>query len=570
LDRFYRGFCGFPIDLAELLYQSKRLILKVALSAELTVLANRLGRIAESDRRTRDFSLTGLRDALREIIACFPVYRTYIAGLEVSERDTAYIEQAVDEAKRRTPVGDPGVFDFIGDVLLMAQVDGKSERYREQVVSFAMKFQQVTGPVMAKSMEDTVFYRYLRLASLNEVGGDPRRFAIPLEEFHRRNRERAELWPHALLSTSTHDTKRSEDARARIDVISEVPEEWAAAVLRWNTLNQGHKTPVDGELAPSNNDEYLIYQTLVGTWPLVAVNPAMAEAGRADLSPPRPTEVGPTCRLDPDALSDYRSRLEAYLLKAMREAKLFSSWLNPNQAYEEATLNFLAGLLDTSDRNGFLADFLAFQAGLIRSGFHNSLAQLLLKLTVPGVPDLYQGNELWDFSLVDPDSRRPVDYRRRRALLQELKGWDGFGAERLAECLAELVSRPEDGRIKLYVTREALRLRRQHPELFRCGDYRPLEAQGGKASYLCAFLRGFESRAILVAAPRWTQCLLGATGSFADPAIWADTRIPLPAGMSGAYVNCFTRERLILDRELAAADLFSRFPLALLSKADSD
>jgi (1->4)-alpha-D-glucan 1-alpha-D-glucosylmutase len=544
LDRFYRGFCGFPIELDELLYQSKRLILKVALSAELSVLANRLGRIAESDRRTRDFSLTGLRDALREIIACFPVYRTYIAGLEVSERDAAYIGQAVGEAKRRSPVGDPGVFDFIGDVLLMAQVDGKSERYREQVVSFAMKFQQVTGPVMAKSMEDTVFYRYLRLASLNEVGGDPRRFAIPLEEFHRCNRERAELWPHALLSTSTHDTKRSEDVRARIDVLSEVPEAWTAAVSRWNALNRRHKTPVDGEPAPSNNDEYLIYQTLAGTWPLA--------------------------ELDPDALSDYRSRLEAYLLKAMREAKLFSSWLNPNQAYEDATLNFLAGLLDTFGPNEFLADFLAFQADLIRPGFHNSLAQLLLKLTVPGVPDIYQGNELWDFSLVDPDNRRPVDYRRRRTLLQELKSWDSFGAERLAGCLAELASHSEDGRIKLYVTREALRLRRQNPELFRCGGYRPLAAQGGKAGHLCAFLRGFESRAVLIAAPRWTRRLLGAEGSLGDPAVWAGTRIPLPAGMSGAYVNCFTRERLVLDQELAAADLFSRFPLALLVKADPD
>jgi (1->4)-alpha-D-glucan 1-alpha-D-glucosylmutase len=542
LDAFYRSFCGFPIDFDELLYQSKRLILKVGLSAELSVLANRLSRIAESDRRTRDYSLTALRDALREIIACFPVYRTYINGRDVSERDRAYIDTAVEEAKRRSPVGDLSVFDFIRDTLLMVQAEGKSERYREEVLSFAMKFQQVTGPVMAKGMEDTAFYRYLRLVSLNEVGGDPRRFAVSLEEFHRRNLERAERWPHALVSTSTHDTKRSEDVRARINAISEVPDEWTAAVRRWNALNRRHKRLVDGDPAPSNNDEYLIYQTLVGTWPLGEPDPAV--------------------------LSGYRARLEAYLVKAMREAKLFSSWLNPNQAYEEATLGFLAGLLDTSEGNEFLSDFLEFEMRLVYPGFCNSLGQLLMKLTVPGVPDIYQGNELWDFSLVDPDNRRPVDYRRRRALLQELMNWDGLDADRLSEHLVRMTGGMEDGRIKLYLTRETLRLRRRMPELFRCGGYRPLKTQGQRAGHICAFLRCHGSHAVLVAVPRWTWRLLGAEFSLGHSAVWKAARIELPAAFQGGYLNCFTRERLVLEGELAPDQLFSRFPSALLVKAD--
>lgn len=506
------------------------------------MLANRLSRIAESERGTRDFSLTGLRDALREVIACFPVYRTYISERGVSERDAAYVEQAVEEAKRRSPAGDLSVFDFVRDVLLMRRIEGKSDRYREQVLAFAMRFQQMTGPVMAKGMEDTVFYRYLRLVSLNEVGNDPRRFAVSLEEFHRLNSERAQFWPHALLSTSTHDTKRSEDVRARINVIAEIPDLWSAAVLRWNALNLRHKTIIEGETAPSNNDEYLIYQTLVGTWPL----------GEPDSN----------------ERADYRGRLESYLIKAMREAKLFSSWLNPNQAYEEAALKFLAALLDDSGDNDFLLDFRAFLADIIRPGLYNSLAQLLLKLTVPGVPDIYQGNEVWNFSLVDPDNRRPVDYRHRRALLQGLKRWDGLDADALAGPLAELVEGLEDGRIKLYVTREALRLRRQNPDLFRYGGYQALPVEGAKADHVCAFLRSFARDAVLVAVPRWTRRLLGADEPLGSAAAWADTRIVLPAALSGRYVHRFTRERWRLEGELSVAALFARFPVALLSKED--
>jgi (1->4)-alpha-D-glucan 1-alpha-D-glucosylmutase len=543
LDAFYREFSGHRTDFGELLYESKRLIMKVALSSELTVLANRLSRIAESDRRTRDYSLTGLRDALREIIACFPVYRTYVTGAGASERDAAYIDQAVTEAKRRSPAGDLSVFDFIRD-LLRVQTEGKPDRYREQVISFAMKFQQVTGPVMAKGMEDTAFYRYHRLLSLNEVGGDPRRFGVSLDDFHRCKQTYAATWPHSLLSTSTHDTKRSEDVRARLDVLSEVPEEWIAAVRRWSDMNRRRKTRVDGEPAPTGNDEYLIYQTLFGTWPL-------DEPDRA-------------------AMADYGARLEAYLRKALREAKRHSSWINPNLPYEEATFKFLSGLLDGTGRNRFLADFTAFTAGLVRHGLYNSLFQLLLKLTVPGVPDIYQGNELWDFSLVDPDNRRPVDYPLRRNLLHDLKALDGLGPDKLAPRLADMEARMEDGRIKLHVTREALRLRRQFPDLFGQGDYQPLSVVGAKAEHLCAFLRRHGSRVLLVAVPRWTRRLAG--GSEASPGraeLWEDTAILLPPRVSGVYFNGYTRERLNLNgtAPVPAGRLFGKFPLGLMVKA---
>ncbi|WP_077729299.1 malto-oligosyltrehalose synthase [Methylocaldum sp. 14B] len=545
LDAFYRSFCSFPVDFDELLYQSKRLILRVALSSELTVLANRLSRIAESDRRTRDYSLNSLRDALREIIACFPVYRTYVTGRGISETDRNYIELAVEHAKKRSLVGDLTIFDFVRDELLTILAEGKSDRYREQVVSFAMKFQQLTGPAMAKGMEDTAFYRYNRFVSLNEVGGDPRYFGVSLADFHRRNEERSQFWPHSLLSTSTHDTKRSEDVRARIDVLSELPDEWIARVRNWSELNRKKKSMVDGDPAPSRNDEYLIYQTLVGTWPLGELNPESA--------------------------GNYVQRLEAYMVKAMREAKLFSSWLNPNLPYERAVSDFLRKLVTPGEQDEFLRDFRDFLSGITRAGLHNSLAQVLLKLTVPGVPDVYQGNELWDFSLVDPDNRRPVDYERRQLLLNEIKAWDGLTAPELAPKLGEMQSDMSDGRIKLYVTRETLRVRQQDPDLFRRGGYHPLEAEGKKAEHLCAFLRRFGSRTVLVAVPRWILRLgNGALSPLGDGTVWDDTRLTLPPAVAGTYAHCLTREQVTLGgaAPLMATELFSGFPLALLVKVD--
>ncbi|HYY15612.1 MAG TPA: malto-oligosyltrehalose synthase, partial [Gammaproteobacteria bacterium] len=336
LDHIYTAFIGEQTDFDELLYRCKKHIVKVVLASELNVLANQLSRLAQADWRTRDFTLNSLRGALAELVACFPVYRTYITGEHISAEDRRYVDWAVAVAKRRSPTVDISIFDFIREVLLIQAAEGKPEAYREAVVAFAMKFQQYTAPVMAKGLEDTSFYVYHRLVSLNEVGGDPRRFGTSVALFHRANQERARHWPQAMVCTSTHDSKRSEDVRARINVLSELPEEWQAEVKRWHTLNRSKKGLVDDMPAPVPNDEYLLYQTLIGSWPLGEPDEAQYRI--------------------------YCERIEHYMLKAVREAKVQSSWINPNTAYEGALAAFVRNVLEDPEKNAFLAHFRPFQA----------------------------------------------------------------------------------------------------------------------------------------------------------------------------------------------------------------
>ncbi|HYM47834.1 MAG TPA: malto-oligosyltrehalose synthase, partial [Burkholderiaceae bacterium] len=367
---------------AELVYQRKKLIMQTLLSGELMVLATLLDRLSEASRHTRDYTLHALRDALMEFVACVPIYRTYITAAGASELDLTYLERALAVARRRSPAADASVFDFLREVLHPEAVAAKPAWLRTRCIDFAMRLQQFTAPVMAKGLEDTSFYVYNRLVSLNEVGDDPRRFGVSLETFHRANRERLEHWPHALLSGSTHDSKRSEDVRARLHVLSELPQEWGRHVARWNRLNRRHRRELEDTSLPSRNDEYLLYQTLLGVWPLA--------------------------ELDELGLAALRERIEAYMLKAAREAKTDTSWINQSQEYEQALIAFVRALLGTLARNPFLNDFLPFQRRVARLGLFNSLSQTLLKLAAPGVPDIYQGNEIWDFSLVDPDNRRPI------------------------------------------------------------------------------------------------------------------------------------------------------------------
>ncbi|HYQ92843.1 MAG TPA: malto-oligosyltrehalose synthase, partial [Candidatus Competibacteraceae bacterium] len=440
LTQIYANFIETEIDFAELLYWCKRLIMNTALASELNVLATQLSRIAEADRNTRDFTLHGLHGALKEVVAWFPVYRTYVTPAGVSEEDKRYVNWAISVAKKRSQVTDIGIFDFLHNVLLTLETEDKPTAFREQVIAFAMKFQQYTGPLMAKGLEDTAFYRYNRLASLNEVGGDPTRFSVSVNGFHHANQERARLWPHSLLATSTHDSKRSEDVRARLNVLSEVPEAWEKRLQRWSRLNQNERRLVDNKPAPSRNDEYLLYQTSLGAWPLEDLDEAGLEA--------------------------FRQRIENYMLKAVKEAKVHSSWVNPNPEYEGAIVAFIQALLKPG-KNRFLEDFLPDQRRIARLGLFNSLSQTLIKLTAPGVPDIYQGTELWDFSLVDPDNRRPVDYERRRALLTELQTLVETAGDDLAGRVRGLLDRMEDGRPKLYVNWRTLRMRREQSELFR-------------------------------------------------------------------------------------------------------
>jgi (1->4)-alpha-D-glucan 1-alpha-D-glucosylmutase len=555
-------------------YEAKGLMLRTALASETNVLARALNRISEQNRRTRDFTLSALRNALREVITAFPVYRTYItcdsltpnpspgptgegepfpitlppchpATLPpVSDRDRRAIVRAVALAKRRNPASDPSVFDFLADVLLLREDAGNegalSEQERDERCRFVMKFQQLTGPVMAKGVEDTAFYRYNRLVALNEVGGDPAAFGASVAEFHRENAERARRWPHGLLTSSTHDTKRSEDVRARIAVLSELPREWRAAVNRWARLNRRGKTRVEGASAPDRNDEYLFYQTVLGAWPWDAATPD----------------------------EEFVARIEAFMLKAAREAQVHTSWVNPDPAYEEALQRFVRAALDTSRPNPFLEDLATLREIVAHAGVINALAQQLLKLTAPGVPDVYQGTELWDQSLVDPDNRRPVDYRQRERLLRGLQR--RRPGRRLA---ADLLETKADGRVKLYLSSRALACRTADPDLFARGAYIPLAAEGAAADHVVAFARRDAANEFITVVPR---LVVGLTGKeLVDPIgpeIWGDTRLLLPDAEPGTrYRDLFTGETIKATASgggptLPIAGIFATLPFALLER----
>ncbi len=540
LTRIYHRFIGHAVDFEEILYERKKLVIFGVLSSELTVLANLLDDIAQTDRHTRDFTYHRLREALAEIVACFPVYRTYITASQLSEQDRRYLKWALSQAKKRSRAADISVFDFIHR-LLARDVDADYPAdVAHAVVQFIARFQQYTAPVMAKGMEDTSFYVYNRLVSLNDVGFSPTMFGITPAAFHHAVRQRRQHWPLAMVSTSTHDSKRSEDVRARIDVLSEMPEEWRRHLGRWRRLNRAKRRLVVDGRAPSRNDEYLIYQTLLGVWP---------------------PDEGP--------LDGLGARLEQYLLKAVREAKVHTSWINPNEEYEEAVRHFIGALLRRPARNAFVADFTPFAHRVARFGLLNSLSQTLWKLTLPGVPDIYQGNEVCTFSLVDPDNRRAVDYRARRALLAELQQAAQHHAG-LPRLLRGLLDGLADGRAKLYLTWRALRLRRELPELFLQGDYQGLAAEGGRAEHLCAFARRHGQRCIISAVPRWYCRLERASDGSDDPAVvWGDTRIVLPEDAPRHYRDVLSGARLVaepLDDEqtLPASTLLAHWPVALL------
>jgi (1->4)-alpha-D-glucan 1-alpha-D-glucosylmutase len=544
MERIYRNFIDEGTNFDDLAYRCRKLIARVALASELSVLANRLAHIALSKRRTCDFTLNSLRDALTEVVASFPVYRTYVTPSGISENDARYIRLAVASAKWRSPAADTSFFDFIGEVLLTRIAEGQDPAYRNAVTGFAMKFQQFTSPVMAKGLEDTAFYRSNRLVSLNDVGSDLQRFGITTAEFHLANQERLRSWPHSMLATSTHDSKRSEDVRARINVLSEISGLWRLRLRDWQRLNRRHKRLVNDKPAPLPNDEYLLYQTLVGAWPAEPLS-------------------------DENDWKIFRERIENYMLKAVREAKQYTSWINRNADYETAVSSFVRALLTSGEKNQFLDDFLPFQRRIARIGIWNSLSQTLLKLTCPGVPDIYQGNELWDFSLVDPDNRRPVDFVRRQQAFANIRGL-GSGPDALSR--GRLIETPEDGRLKLYLTWKTLCLRKQRPNLFQAGEYVPLAVAGAKANHVVAFTRKYEGTSVLVIVPRLVASLLNDNDIDLPPIgpkVWEDTHVLLPfCDGSETYQNAFTGEVLNLQKhggyaKIDVAQVFAEFPLAL-------
>jgi len=567
----YGRMTGQPFRFGDIAYQSKKLILDATMSAELHVLARRLDRISEHHRWSRDFTLFSLQEALAEVIACFPVYRTYIRGVKniVGDEDHHCILSALRTAKRRNPAVSESVFDFVASVLLLQDPEGISEADRAARRDFVMRFQQITGPIMAKGIEDTAFYRVFPLASLNEVGGNPERFGLPIDAFHRQNAERLANWPHALLTTSSHDTKRSEDVRARINVLSEMPRDWERAIQYWQSMNRAKKVELDGAQVPDPQEEYLLYQTLIGAWLLQPMEEEAHGQFVQRIERYMHTLVGawPLQPLDEEAHGQFVQRIECYMEKALKEAKLHTSWINPNEAYDQAVRQFVRDILGPNDDNRFLADFRRFQGRIAQAGMWNSLSQTLLKITSPGVPDFYQGTELWDFSLVDPDNRRQVDFRTRVTMLDELQQRE---SKDLTSLVRELVARRTDGRIKLYLTYKSLNFRREHRDLFEQGTYQPVTVSGAKEAHVLAFARHLGDVWALVAVPRLVVKLSPSAKPPLGKRIWKETVLHLPEGAPNGWQNVFTGEALAVsdsnttERGLMAHEVFHRFPVALL------
>ena len=539
-DRLYLRFVGQVTNVDTLIYQSKKLIMHDAVASEVNVLTHLLSEICSSDRRARDFTLKTLRDSIRETIACFPVYRTYIDERgEYTDRDKQYIEYAIRRAKRVNPGMSDRVFDFLRDTLLLKGGRLDETLYRRRLY-FALKFQQLTGPVMAKGLEDTVCYVYNRFISVNEVGGSPKHFGVSLAEFHAGNAKRAGGWPTSMLATSTHDSKRSEDVRARLNVLSEMPKLWSAFVMRSRRLNRQKKIAIsDGRLVPDANEEYLLYQTLVGMWPW---------------------------KLNPQNREQTVQRVQDYMTKAVHEAKVNLSWINPNPEYAEALRNFTAAIL-TDRRRGtsfvpILEDFLQ-PVGYF--GAINSLAQLTLKLMSPGNPDIYQGTELWDFSLVDPDNRRPVDFASRKQIISDLR----LSSVDPLKLTSELLASYEDGRIKMWVTMRGMEFRRDHPDLFHKGSYVPLESSTLN-QHLCAFARDYQEHGrnemTIVAVPRLAYTLMGGKPVPPLEHVWEDAAMKLPEGAPEQFENIFTGQRVTAkDGLLLCREVFKTFPVAVLN-----
>jgi (1->4)-alpha-D-glucan 1-alpha-D-glucosylmutase len=536
LDRLYSRFTGLIEPFEEVRYRRKRQALDELFAGEIGALARRLERLAARDLHARDLPFSTLHRALLEVTACLPVYRLYADERRgPREEERAHLDRAVAEARRREPGGPLGgaAYDFLAAVLALERGLDAEERARR--LDFAARWQQLTGPAMAKGLEDTALYVYNRLISLNAVGGEPDGIDPPgdADAYHRRNAERRRLWPFSMTASTTHDAKRSEDVRARVNVLSELAGEWERRVERWAAMNRGKKRAVGGDLVPDSNEEIFLYQTLVGAWPL-------RDPGEAR----------------------FAERLEEYLVKAAREAKVHTDWLVPDEDWEAALVAFVRALLDEEGANPFLDDLLGFQSLVAFYGAWGSLAQVVLQLAAPGVPDTYQGTELWSFSLVDPDNRRPVDWELRRRLLDELARREEAG-EREA-LLAELVDGWRDGRVKLWVTWKALAARRADPDLFLLGDYRPLAAEGALARHLVAFARRRGDCWLVAAVPRW---LTAVTPAERPPLgdVWGDLRLPLPEGAPAAWRDVLSGEEATAEGgALAASDLFARLPVALL------
>jgi (1->4)-alpha-D-glucan 1-alpha-D-glucosylmutase len=536
LEKTYFKFIGRILSYETLVAEKKRQFLGRHMAGDIDRLALMLRAVSARDRYARDITLYGLRRALVELLTFFPVYRTYVTATTFEDRDRRIIETAIRRASEATPALVLEL-QFIGRFLALQYSAHSTEEERHAWVDFLMRFQQLTGPLMAKGFEDTVLYIYAKLLSLNEVGGNARKMGASPVEFHHFNKQRSSLWTHSLNATATHDTKRGEDARARISALSEMPDEWRQHVQLWRRVNRKFKAGPRTAEIPDANDEYVLYQTLVGSFPL-------------DFTPS----------------VEFTDRITAYMIKAVREAKVHTAWLKPDDAYEDGFALFIRTILESNEDNPFLKDFIPFQRSVARIGALNSLFQVALKLTCPGIPDFYQGTELWDFSFVDPDNRRPVDFQEREKTLQRVR--QEHGMKPPEAFFRELLRQYEDGAVKMYVTETLLRLRRELPELFALGDYTPLPTDGVHRSRLTAFIRRQDGNSVLVAVPRTVLRMTSSGEPPLGPEIWKDTNIELSPEFPSIWQNRFSDEQVELRGRITAGELLAHFPIAVLTSKE--
>ncbi len=544
MDRIWRGFAGVVQPWDDMVFEAKRAVALGPLNADLGLLAQQLKRIAAAHRRTRDYGYDTLRQAIADTAACMPVYRTYVVE-QASAEDRRFVDWAIAQARRRSSVADASVFEFLHGCLLAEPVASGLPETLLALRRFAWRFQQFCAPVAAKGVEDTVFYRHLRLVALNEVGGEPEHFGTSVAAFHGASRDRAARWPHTLLATSTHDNKRSEDVRCRLAALSERPALWRLGLMRWRRLARGLRRMLPEGPAPTPADELLLYQTVLGCLP----------AGE----------------LDEADLAALRERVGAYMVKAAREAKQRTSWVRPDAAYEQALQAFVDGLLGRLAPNPALADLRALAQQLAWFGAWNSLALAVLKCSVPGVPDIYQGNEAMDLSLVDPDNRRPVDYAQRQGTLAALEALLLAPSAERAAAVARMAATPTDGRLKLWAIWRLLALRRACPALFRDGSYLPLKVHGQAQDHVLAFARRADGGVLLVLVGRLFARLGVPSGAVpAGPKVWGDAQVALPPALQGAGGALQAVELLsghtvpIVGGALHVADALSVLPVAVL------
>jgi (1->4)-alpha-D-glucan 1-alpha-D-glucosylmutase len=536
IEATYSKFIGRKMNFADVVYEKKKLVMNSLLRVEVRGLARQLAELAGKDRYARNIPRLELIEGLTEVTASMPVYRTYVRSLDMPPSAKVTIEEALRGAQERRPQLSQASVDFLRDVLTLASPAHIGAEQREERLGFVMRWQQFTGPIVAKGFEDTALYVYYPLCSLNDVGGDPEPArAASREEFYDFVRERRERWPHTLNATTTHDTKRSEDVRGRVNVLSEIPEEWGAKIEQWARENATHKQMINGLAVPDANEEYLIYQTLLGIWP----------------------------RNKEDA-SSIAKRLQDYMRKALREAKLHTRWIEPNEAYESAVARFVERILSRDSATGFLSDFDAFQRRIAWCGMINGLGQALLKIVCPGTPDFYQGSEMWDLRLVDPDNRGSVDFAQRCKALQRL-------SKEVAnpDAVFDLLQKWPDGQIKIHVIRAALRCRLRYPELFAEGDFLPVPADGARSENVISILRSHERNTLLAVIPRWLAGAYTEDEKLPSADFWGGTSVRLPADAPESWKNVLTGEIVKScprrkTHSLAISEALTRLPVALL------